>query len=74
MEWTEIDINGTTIWATDLCDGVMVTFFDPADYPQPSYPVYIPGWRIEWPPELDGPALRRRDQKKMTFSIKAVEE
>jgi hypothetical protein len=78
MDWTEIDYGGMPFWAADFCGGVMVSFGRPVTIhggnPKPEDLNYIPGWRVEWPPELDGPALRRRDQKKMTFNIMAVEE
>ena len=72
MEWTEIDYNGTIIWATNFCGGVMVSFIDPAN---DLYPEHVPGWDVRQPRgDMDGPALCLRKTQPQVFNLLAVEQ
>ena len=54
MKWTEIDHDGTTIYATDFLDGVLVTIDDSV--------VGWRGWQVVDRGDMDGPQLRKRPQ------------
>jgi hypothetical protein len=69
MEWTEIDYNGTPMWAMDFCSGVLIRLS-----PNIKDSVYIPGWRVQHRVfEMDGPILRPMDKREQAFKIVAVE-
>ena len=68
MEWVEIDYDGTKIWATDFLDGVLVISGDD------EAAVFCPGWYVqEQLGDMDGPALRPREERQKVFGIEIVE-
>jgi hypothetical protein len=75
MEWTEIDYMGTKIWATDFLDGVLVRTIRPSDTVEVVMTGCV-GWRGWYVQEargdMDGPALRKREEKEKEFAIRLV--
>ena len=77
MEWTTIDYGGTIIYAMDFCGGVLITFrlHPETKKPKSKDMHYIPGYYIkERVAEMDGPALRPREEKKMRLALLLEEE
>ena len=74
MEWTEIDINGTKIWATDFLDGVLLRSQKPLDNSVVTGSVPWPGWYVQKQRgDMDGPALRPRKHRPLKLGIELVE-
>ena len=74
MEWTEIDYDGTKIWATDFLDGVLLRSQKPLDNSVVTGSVPWPGWYVqEQRGDMNGPALRPRKERQKVFGIEIVE-
>lgn len=68
-EWTEIRYGGTTVYAMDFLNGVLVKMLltDP--------PTFVPGYYVqEKLAYMDGPALRPIMEPAKSFAIRIEEE